>query len=90
MPKIFVSATTKDLEAFRLHVANRLLKAEIEPIYTGDFPVTDLYLVEKLATSVRACDAMIALLDSLSGNRRVGRRNEIGRASCRERVCLAV
>ena len=62
MPKIFVSATTKDLEAFRLHVANRLLKAEIEPIYTGDFPVTDLYLVEKLATSVRACDAMIALI----------------------------
>jgi tetratricopeptide (TPR) repeat protein/nucleoside 2-deoxyribosyltransferase len=60
--RVFVSATTSDLGAFREFVKDALFKAGMFPVIQQDLPPDHRQLCRALRAQIRDCDAMICLV----------------------------
>lgn len=61
-PRVFVSATSRDLGSYRQLVFDERWKGECFPVVQEHFPSDPRMLSEFLEDAVRKCDAVICLL----------------------------
>jgi tetratricopeptide (TPR) repeat protein len=67
MKRIFVSATTRDLESYRLLASQSLRKRGFEVDDQAIFNLTYLEIAEKLEQRIAACDAVVCLIGFVYG-----------------------
>ncbi len=68
LPTVFISSTTKDLEAFRNAAFDVLYQAGLHPIVQKHFAPDHRELVRYLRDHVAACDAVICLIGTVCGD----------------------
>jgi hypothetical protein len=62
MPKVFVSATSRDLKTYRKAVADTLVTLEVLPVSQDHFGPDYRTVVEKLREEINKCNAVICLI----------------------------
>ncbi len=67
VPRVFISATSRDLGSYRRAVAEVLLKLEVMPIVQDHFAPDYRSVVEMLRAKVGECDAVICLVGPYYG-----------------------
>jgi serine/threonine protein kinase len=70
MPRIFVSATSRDLGSFRRAVSDALLALDVQPVVQDDpaeFPPDYRAVVDMLRAKIERCDAAICLVGLVYG-----------------------
>ena len=67
IPRVFVSASSRDLGSYRKSVADVLRSLDVHAVIQDDFPPDYHTVVEMLRDKIAQCDAVICLVGSRYG-----------------------
>jgi tetratricopeptide (TPR) repeat protein len=81
VPRIFISATTRDLGSFRTAVRDVLLKKDAHPVIQDDFPPDHRSVVAMIQDKISQCGAVICLVGGSYGYEPIKRDAEEPRRS---------
>ncbi len=67
IPRVFISAVSRELGSYRKAVTDVLLKLQAFPVVQEHFPPDTRTVADMLREKIRGCDAVIALVGRLYG-----------------------